>query len=57
MASNVARAQHDQMEELVANLAESFNLDIPLVRDVLDGEQGDEARCIAKLQMLSAGSS
>lgn len=44
----------EETDQLIQDLATTFNLDIPLVRDVLEGEGGDESRCLHKLHMLAA---
>jgi hypothetical protein len=50
--NNRTQAETDQ---LIHDLAEMFNLDIPLVRDVLESEDGDGDRCADKLQDISSG--
>jgi hypothetical protein len=44
-----------ETDQLIHDLAEMFNLDIPLVRDVLESEDGDGDRCADKLQDISSG--
>ena len=42
----------EETNELLSELASMFKLDIPLVRDVLEGEGGDANRCANRLQEI-----